>query len=180
MYLPFGVKPIIKEWSNFTEYNIDCSLNQSSSETSIVFRDSIEKVDKIIQKLVKNNIEMFNNKNETANENFTYQNILKENGNYPKLMKLQLTRDKNGNFESFIFNEKKEKVQIDEKNISDILPKGKTFKSIIECVKIWYFNGKVGSIWRVVQLKFSERESISSHDFNNDTVNVYNQLMIED
>ena len=25
LYSPFGVKPIIKEWSNFTEYNIDCS-----------------------------------------------------------------------------------------------------------------------------------------------------------
>lgn len=187
LYSPFGIKSINKEWSNFTEYNVDCSLNQSSSETSVVFKNFIDKLDDVIQKLVKENLTLFNSKNETANENFTYTSILRENKSYPKLMKLQFIRDKQGNFESFIFDEKKEKIPINENNIDNIIAKGKIFKTIIECVKVWYYNGKVGSIWKVVQLKFCERERIkmtdeneSLMDENNNIKNIYNQLMIID
>lgn len=186
LYSPFGVKPIIKEWSNFTEYNLDCSLNQSNSENSVLFRETIERLDIIIQKLVKDNLNLFN----ANQEDFVYNNILRVNGNYPKLIKFNLPRDKNGNFESFIFDINKDKISINENNIEEILSKGKVFRSIIECVKIWYYNGKVGSIWKIVQLKFSEKEpdnSIKSNaintDFNtnnNDKANIYTQLMIDD
>lgn len=191
LYSPFGIKSINKEWSNFTEYNVDCSLNQSSSETSVVFKNFIDKLDDVIQKLVKENLTLFNSKNETANENFTYTSILRENKSYPKLMKLQFTRDKQGNFESFIFDEQKEKLPINESNIDNIIAKGKIFKTIIECVKVWYYNGKVGSIWKIVQLKFCERERVKMIDEsseenensiveNNNIKNIYNQLMIID
>jgi len=193
LYSPFGIKSINKEWSNFTEYNVDCSLNQSSSETSVVFKNFIDKLDNVIQKLVKENLTLFNSKNETANENFTYTSILRENKSYPKLMKLQFTRDKQGNFESFIFDEQKEKIPINENNIDNIISKGKIFKTIIECVKVWYYNGKVGSIWKIVQLKFCERERVKMIDEsgeeeenenliqeNNNVKNIYNQLMIID
>lgn len=183
LYTPFGVKSLTKEWSNYSEYNIDCSLNQSTSETSVFFRNGIQKLDKIIEKLVKDNLSLFDSKNEKCNDNFIYSPILRENGSYPKLIKLQLSRDKNGNFESFIFNENKEKVKIDENNIETILSKGKTFKTIIECVKVWYYNGKVGSIWKIVQLKFSERtftRQDSEKEEESSTKNVYNQLMILD
>jgi len=187
LYSPFGIKSVNKEWSNFTEYNLDCSMNQSSSETSTVFKNFIDKLDVIIQQLVKENLVLFNNKNETANENFAYTSILRENGSYPKLMKLQFTRDKQGNFESFIFDEQKEKIPINENNIDNVIAKGKIFKTIIECVKVWYYNGKVGSIWKVVQLKFCERERMKMIDDNDgdcteekDIPNIYNQLMIID
>ncbi len=182
MYLPFGVKSLNKEWSNFSEYNIDCSLNASSSEVSICFRKGIEQIDNIIQDLTKQNLDLFHSKNERATSDFKYSNILRENGTYPKLMKLQLPRDKNGNFESFIFDENKQKIAIDEENIDETLSKGKTFKAIIECSKVWYFNGKVGSIWKVVQLKFSDRnkDENPSYSLGSSESNIYNQLMIED
>lgn len=182
LYSPFGVKPIIKEWSNFTEYNIDCSLNQSNSENSVLFRETLERIDQIIQDLVKDNLNLFNVKDDT----FVYNNILRQNGNYPKLVKFNLPRDKNGNFESFIFDIKKDKVPISENNIEDILCKGKIFRSIIECVKVWCYNGKVGSIWKIVQLKFSEKENediVKNNTINNnvnDKNNIYTQLMIDD
>jgi uncharacterized protein YbaP (TraB family) len=94
-------------------------------------------------------------------------------------MKLQLTRDRNGNFESFVFDEKKQKIPIDENNIEDILCKGKTFKTIIECVKVWYYDGKVGTIWKIVQLKLSEKTFDEKLE-KEDGMNVYNQLMIDD
>ena len=154
LYTPFGVKSTNKEWSTFTEYNLDCSLNQSSSETSVAFRTFVEKLDEIIKELVKDNLSFFNSKTETANENFTYTPILKED------------------------------------NITELLCKGKMFKTIIECVKVWYYNGKVGSIWKVVQLKFCEREQPKIDDgseedntskYSSTIVNkVYTQLMIDD
>jgi len=182
LYTPFGVKSITKEWSNYSEYNIDCALNQSASETSVNFRKNIEKFDSILHNLVKENTSLFSSKNEQCNENFIYSPILKENGNYPKLIKLQLSRDNNGNFNSFIFNENKEKVKITEENIEEILSKGKTFKVIMECVKVWFYNGKVGSIWKIVQLKFSERnyEKINNVNSEENVKNVYNQLLILD
>jgi hypothetical protein len=178
LYSPFGVKSINKDWSNFTEYSIDCSLNQASSETAINFRTFVEELDVIIKTLVKENVHMFSNKNETPNENFAYSSILRENGSYPKLMKLQLSRDKNGNFDSFIFDENKQKIRLDENNIETVLSKSKIFKCIIECSKLWYYNGKVGSIWNIVQLKFSEKtaNTLSS----NGNGNVYTQLAILD
>ena len=182
LYTPFGVKSITKEWSNYSEYNIDCALNQSASEISVNFRKNIEKFDSILHNLVKENTNLFSSKNEQCNENFIYSPILKENGNYPKLIKLQLSRDNNGNFNSFIFNENKEKVKITEENIEEILSKGKTFKVIMECVKVWFYNGKVGSIWKIVQLKFSERnyEKINNVNSEENVKNVYNQLLILD
>jgi hypothetical protein len=177
LYSPFGVKPNIKEWSNFTEYNLDCSLNQSNSENSKTFKETIEHLDEIIQQLVKDNLNLFN----VNDENFVYNNILRENKNYPKLIKFNLPRDRNGNFESFMFDIKKDKVPINENNIEDILCKGKIFRCIIECVKIWFYNGKVGSIWKVVQLKFSEKESEDNKTTdNNINSNIYTQLMIDD
>lgn len=181
MYLPFGVKSVSKEWSNYSEYNMDCFLNNSTSSISVTFRESIEKLDDIIKNLVKSNLGLFNSKNESANENFTYSPILRENGSYPKLMRLQLTRDRNGNFESVIFDENKKKIKIDEHNIDNVLSKGKNFKTIIECVKVWYYNGKVGSIWSIVQLKFSERSKVEMEPLEPINMNqVYNQLMIID
>lgn len=183
---PFGVKSVNKDWSAFTEYYIDCSLNQSLSETSssTAFKNAIDTLDDVIQKLVKENITLFNNKSENANEDFVYNKILRENNNYPKLMKMQLVRDKNGNFESFIFNENKEKIKIDEKNIEEVLAKRKIFKCIIECAKIWYYNGKVGSIWNINQLKFSNKLLDQNKDLSEEgsanVSNVYNNLMISD
>lgn len=176
MYIPFGVKSLVKEWSNYSEFYMDCFLNNSKSDISVNFKESLDKLDLTINDLVKNDINLFDTKVERAKQDFQYSPILRENGTYPKLMKLQLTRDKNGNFESYIFNQDKTKVVINENNIEDVLSKGKSFKAIIECVKVWYYNGKVGTIWKIVQLKFSEK----TVETNDEKENVYNSLMIDD
>ena len=171
LYTPFGVKGIDKEWANFTEYSIDCVLNQASSETAIAFKSFLEKLDQVLNQLFKDNLYIFNN---DMNGNETYTPILRENGSYPKLLKVQLPRDKNGNFETVMFDEKKDKIKVIEGSIVELLPKGKTFKCIIECSKVWFYNGKVGSIWNAVQLKFSDPK------VQKQVSNIYNTIMIED
>lgn len=176
LYTPFGVKNISRDWSNFNDYWIDCSLNQSLNENSTNFRNFTDMLDKKILELVNQNKDLFPN----YQSNLEYCNILRVNGNYPKLIKLQLPRDKNGNFETFMFDENKEKIKINEDCIENILSKGKTFKCIIEPVRIWVYNGKIRSIWNIVQLKLTNQKEEQKNDsigFN--TIN-YNQLLIED
>lgn len=189
LYTPFGVKSSNKEWSNFTEYYIDCSINSSTtSDSSVTFKTFLEKMDTFLQKAVIENISLFaNGKTAIDVENLAYCPMYKGNGDYPKLVKFQLTRDKLGNFESFIFDSQKEKLKLSDNNITDILHKGKVFKSIIECGKIWVYNGKIGSIWNIVQLKMSENKftqnknvlNTDSNETNNQT-SLYNTLMISD
>lgn len=174
LYTPFGVKSNTKDWAKFDEYYLDCSLNQSDSDQSISFREFMDKLDNKIQELVKENKDLMNIPKES--EDFTYNSILRENKSYPKLMKLQLPRDKNGNFDCFIFNSDKTKVKIDETNIEDILVKGKIFKCIIECSKLWYFKEKVGSIWNIIQLKFADIKVLS----NESSEKLYNSCMIDE
>lgn len=175
LYTPFGVKNISKDWSNFNEYWIDCSLNQSPNENSTNFRNFVETLDKKIVELVNDNKTLFPN----YSDKLDYTNILRENKNYPKLMKLQLLRDKNGNFESFIFDENKKKIRVNENSIEEILSKGKMFKCIIECSKVWVYNGKIGSIWNVVQLKLSEQKREAVNNKTESSID-YTQMLIED
>jgi hypothetical protein len=150
LYTPFGVKSVNKEWSPMTEYYIDCSLNQSDSELTVEFRNQVESLDETIKKLVFDNTELFRGQ---TTDSAVYNPILRENGTYPKLIRLQLPRDKNGNFTFFAFDEKKEKIKITEANIENVLSRGSVFRGIIECQKVWLYNGKIGSIWNLVQLK---------------------------
>lgn len=151
LYTPFGVKSVIKNWSNFTEYTMDVSINEISENQN--FKEFLEKLDEKLKELIVDNNDLF--KDPINIENYNY--ILKENKTFPKLIRLQLPRDKNGNFESFIFDENKNKIKIDDNNIKDILCKGTTFKCIIECSKLWIYEGRIGTIWNIKQLKFSER-----------------------
>lgn len=171
LYTPFGVKSVEKDWSTFSEYSIDCSLNSAQSVTANSFKAVLQMLDEKIKELVDKQPGIFNKGND---QNFVYSPMLRENGTYPKLIKLQITRDKNGNFTSVIFDENKNKMVINESNIAEALSKGKVFKCIIECAKVWCFNDKVGTIWNIVQLKFSEktlRPSLQS--------NPYTTLMID-
>lgn len=176
LYSPFGAKSNVKDWSKFDEYYLDCSLNQSNSEQSIKFREFLTKLDEKINELVKENKELLNIP--TDSSEYVYNTILRENKNYPKLMKLQLPRDKNGNFDCFIFSNDKSKIKINDSNVEETLTKGKIFKCIIECSKLWYFKEKVGSMWNIVQLKFADIK-LSNENMDN-IENIYNNCMIQE
>lgn len=151
LYTPFGVKGNPNNYSQWTNYVLDCSLNQSNSENTIAYKNLIGTFDKNLMTLIKDNNHLFEN---TNFEELTYSPFHRENKTYPKLIKINLPRDNKGNFDFVIFNENKEKVNINENNITDVLCKGKIFKSIIECNKIWVYNGRFGTTWYLKQLRF--------------------------
>jgi len=162
MYMPFGVKINTNNYSNFTNCHIDCSLNQSNSEISVKYKESLEALDKRIIELIQESLHLFKTDSdyEPGDISNIYGPILRENKTYPKLMKISLPRDKNGNFDFVIFNTQKEQLVINsDDKLSENLCKGKIFKGIIQCAKIWYFKGRFGTTWDLTQLKFVENTS---------------------
>lgn len=162
MYTPFGVKGNTNNYSNFTNYHLDCSLNQSNSEASVKYRESLEALDRKIVELIQESQDLFN----TGNDNIdfsdvqnVYSPVLRENKTFPKLMKITLPRDSKGNFDFVIFDEGKSKVFVDDNSIEQVLTKGKIFKGIIECGKVWYYKGRFGTMWNLKQMKFVENKS---------------------
>ena len=158
MYTPFGVKIYNNDYSSFTNCHLDCSLNGGQGQDEV--SSALDALDNKIVELIKGKSNLFK---DAVNIDFDddistyYSPFLRPNKNYPKLMKISLPRDKNGNFDFVLFSENKEKVPVDDKNIEDIFCKGTSFKGIIECSKLWYYKGKFGSTWNLVQLRFSPK-----------------------
>jgi hypothetical protein len=155
MYVPFGVKTYNNQYSSFPNCHIDCSLNQAKTDASLAFRELLKALDFKLMTLIKENQHLFA-KDSVECDMSTYSQFLRDNNNYPELMKLNLPRDKNGNFSFFVFNENREKVMINDANVEELLKKGIIFKGIVECSKVWYYNGKYGSQWNLVQLKLEK------------------------
>ena len=172
MYIPFGVKHIETNYSQWDNCHIDCSLNQSKSEESVKYQEAIDGLDKRIQELVSNS-ELFD-----ISEENTYFPILKENKTYPKLIKISLPRDSQGNFKPFAFDENKEQIVLTDSNIDETLSKGSVFASIIECARMWQYNGRIGSTWNLVQLKLMPKPVFD--DTKQQNSSSYKELMIED
>lgn len=182
LYTPFGVKVNQNSYSPFSSCHLDCSLNQSKSEASVKYRESLEELDRKIIELIQESLHLFNTGNQTFSAEDIpniYSPILRENKTYPKLMKITLPRDSKGNFECVIFNENKEKVVIDENSVEEVLCKGKVFKTIIECGKVWYYNGRFGTTWNLKQLKFMENAPVDTSD-KVDRSQVYQNIMLLD
>lgn len=178
MYIPFGVKINPNNYSSFPNCHIDCSLNQSNSQESLSCREKLEELDLCIQELIVKNAHLFNTSDNITEENILekYRPILRENKSYPKLMKISLTRDSQGNFQPIIFDNLREKIYMDDDNVQTLLSKGKIFASIIECGKLWYYNGEFGSTWNLIQLKFCNSEPKPEQTSSK----IYDSLMIQD
>jgi hypothetical protein len=190
LFSPFGVKVSNSDYSPFTNCVLDCSLNNSNSDNAIKVKDAFEGLDARILQLLEENVHLFK---DSDNVNFDdvniYSSIFRENKTYPKLIKITLPRDKNGNFKSVVFNEKKEKVMITDSNIEEVLHKRKVFLGIIECTKIWFFKGRFGSQWELTQMRYSSSTNTNNNnsggnvsgDINgNGPSNIYNNCLLID
>ena len=182
LYLPFGVSKFKKQWSAFEEYSVDCYINDSNNNTEYVSK--LTEFNDHIFNLSKSNLQLFglHSSAEVTNSPF-----YRDNKNYPKLLKLQLPRDQNGNFTTQFFDENSERIVINEQNIETILHKKTLFKSIITCSKVWAYQNKIGSVWNIVQLKLvslpknnennSDSEGGSESNLPNNSI--YTQSLID-
>jgi hypothetical protein len=179
MYAPFGVKIYNNDYSHFTNCHIDCNV----SETNMKIKEAYQKLDDKIKELIMNSNEKAFNEINFEDPTF-YSSMFKGNSNYPKLMKISLPRDKNGNFDFVIFDDNKDKVKMNDSTIENVLGKRIVFKSIIECNKIWAYKGKIGVTWNLVQMRLvpkSEQNEAEPEENIPSEQNIYTQnLMIDD
>jgi hypothetical protein len=160
LYMPFNVSKFKKQWSNFEEYSVDCYVDSSLNEP-VKFTELNDK----IFSLVKENTQLFNN---IDIEILTNSPFYRDNKTFPKLLKLQLPRDNNGNFTTQFFDENGEIIIIDENNIETILNKKTTFKAILTCSKVWVYGNKVGSIWNVLQIKLTKNNQEKNEELSDE------------
>lgn len=158
LYMPFNLNKYKKQWSNIDEYSVDCYVQD------VACSEKLTQFDEYIFDLTKKNAQLFG----VANMNdVSYSPMYRENKTYPRLLKLYLPRDNNGNFTTQFFDDKSERIIVDENNIETILTKKTMFKCIITCSKVWYYQNKIGSIWNIVQLKMVSNDKKDKYDNDN-------------
>lgn len=157
LYLPFGINKYKKQWSPFEEYSIDCYIKDDNKNIDLKFTELNDK----IFNLVKENNQLFNNVDTSV---LTNSPFYRDNKTFPKLLKLQLPRNSDGNFTTQFFDENSNVINVDENNIEDILSKKTMFKALIVCSKVWVYQNKVGSIWNIVQIKLNPKQTDSDTD----------------
>lgn len=187
MWTPFGVNSSSKEWMKFTEYSVSASIDSEDpqKESFEAFSDAM---DARVKDLVKNSFDSFNTKTKHVFDNpesvdaFKVCSVLKENGGYPKLMKMTLTRNQQtGVFTTALFDTAKTRIKMSDSDINDVITRGKAFKAIVQCDKVWVFNGMIGVTWTISQLKFCDRiqSTLKDTDESSGTPEVYTQLLID-
>lgn len=129
MFLPFGVKIYPNKWTNVDDISIDCSLNQRGENYELLDNKMTE-LNEHISNLISNH--------EGSLKGSVFSSFYKNNNpSYPKLCKLNFTRDQYGNFKTIIYNENREKIHYNEKSLSEIMCKGTIFNVLIASTKIW-------------------------------------------
>jgi len=180
MYIPFGLNKIKKQWSNFEEYSVDCYLSNISNylNESKEFDNKMNELNDAIFNISKENIQLFNVPN---SDDLTYSSFYRDNKTFPKLLKLHLPRDTNGNFTTMFFDENSNPIVVNENNIETILSKKTSFKCIMTCSKVWIYQNKIGSIWNIVQLKLISNTGASTSNSNQTTSeeSIYTQTLID-
>lgn len=132
LYSPFGVSKFENKWSGLYDYSVSCYVD--------------EKFEKFITEL---------GEHVAKTGNLTVVPGMKVNGDYPKLFKLKLPRDSNGNFNFVVFDNDKQKIRVTEDNVEEIFCKKRTFKCIIQCEKVnewkeeWYIH------WIITQMRYA-------------------------
>jgi len=69
---------------------------------------------------------------------------------YPPTLKIQL-KQREGKFETAVYDEKKRPLS--DIPLEDILVKGATISSLIQCTGVWFAGSKFGLSWKAVQIK---------------------------
>lgn len=155
MYMPFGVSSFENKFSSFADYQVSVYVSENDTKT-------LDSLDARVQELG----------HETGILNFDsceWRPILKKNKDFPRLLTLKLPRDKNGNFETIVFDEDKNKIMIGLDNIEEIFCKKRTFKCVFQNVKVWEYNGAIGSIWKILQIRYC-RETVKKTDIIEDDI----------
>ena len=154
MYMPFGISCFQSEYGT-PKYTVDFTLTGHDDESSFVhkFVTEFRKLeDKICDEVVAQSEAIFNGEKKTFSEvkaMFTSA-IRGDGGGWPPKLKAKVEVTSDGEvFKTPIYDEH-EKLLADEP-MRGIYAKS-SGRAVLELTSIWFFNGKIGGLWKTDQL----------------------------
>ena len=164
LYMPFGVSCFEPEYGGPAKYTVDFTLNGHDEEGSFVNRFITEfraLEDKICHEVVAQSEAIFNGQTKTFSEvkSMFTSAIRDDNAGWPPKLKAKVDVTSDGRaFKSHFYDE-------DGNPRTDEPARGiyarASGRSILELSSIWFFNGKIGALWKVNQLTVYEAEDKS-------------------
>ena len=83
---------------------------------------------------------------------------------YPPTMRVKVPY-KNGSFLCSVYDEKREAVDLKNKELTELLTKGAYTETLTSCLGIWLVSGKFGCSWKVEQMKYSTAPRLQGYAF---------------
>jgi hypothetical protein len=150
--LPFGAS--IDSFKTFTSHNV-YYLQASVDDAFVAEWDKF--TDKMVEVIDKNR-ETFDTELSLDQIRSGFKNCLKSNDR-GHLLKVNLPRDRLGDFNFHVFDQSKTKLNIDDSNIATIIGKGTFCKALLKVSKMWSFKDKemFGLTLDLFQLKLSDK-----------------------
>ena len=168
----FGVDVFEDDKTGVKKYTMSVQFKKEKIDEDNKVKNALEGLqnfEKEVKKWAqKNSHELLKKKNASADFiDATFNEILKESkdkdsgeadGRYYTLkLKLKLNKKDEQKFDLGAFTSKKEKMDLNKDNISDLVKKWGEVKTVIS-PNIWIISGKIGISWNLWQLKYWEPE----------------------
>lgn len=148
MAMPFGVTPYAETTGGeIQSYSLDVSFRTADTDPQVAeFLTMIKKLDDVlIDTATARSAEWFGKPMSRDLVVEFYRKLLKENPQYPAILKIKVGLDATGQPNAQFFDENRAPVPI------DYLIKGSTVKMICEVSSVWFVNKTFGATFRLVQ-----------------------------
>ena len=150
--VPFGAS----DYNGNGKYVVDLSMNGMDKDKDIsMLHDVLYAMDgAVMGYAVENSVEWFGSEKDMEYVQSKYTRMLRQsNGNFAPTFKVKIMKDKSDKYTAEVYDDKSEQVSLDDNDVSEVLPKGCSVKTCVECLGVWFMNGKFGVSWRLVQAK---------------------------
>lgn len=150
--VPFGAT----DYNGNGKYVVDLSMAGMNKDEDIkMLHDLLSEMDdRIVEYACENSEEWFNGKKNVEEVKKMYSSILrKSNSDYPPTYRVKMMKDKSDKYTTEVYNDKAEEIDLDENDEKEVISKGCSMKSCVECLGVWFMNGKFGVSWRLVKAK---------------------------
>jgi len=154
-----------------SKFSINLAFNDMENNEQVkMLYDKLTELDsKLINMGVKNSQKWFKSKHKKEVIKALYAPVIrfykdKETGEisdkYPPTIKLKLPRNKNKEFACEVYNDDRERVELE-----SVVKKGSQVQALIRCSSIWFAGGKFGTSWMVVQMKVTPSKTLKGYSF---------------
>jgi len=162
MRAPYGLSCYEDDSTKKCTYSLDLSFDEDNAEAS-AFKAKLQALDeRIIDHVTANSEELLGKK--FAKEVFAealYKPIVRKSSKpeYPDTFKIKILTNNDGGFIPECYNMQRQAVSL------NTIGKGQKLYAIIDCVQLWFIDGKCGVTIRLTQCLLEEQQKLPSFAF---------------